>query len=64
MEKRKPQTNTKQIELSLEECEIIYRYSVEIANAFNSYFSSVGNDLAWTIPSVGKKTKDYLNNCT
>ena len=49
-----PQTSTK-------DCEIIY--SVEVANAFNSYSSSLGNDLAKTIPSVGKKTKDYLHNC-
>jgi len=27
------------------------------------YFSSTGNDLARTIPSVEKKPKDYLHNC-
>ena len=26
-------------------------------------FSSIGNDLARTIPSVRKKPKDYLRNC-
>ena len=49
----KPQTSTKQINLRLEDCEIIY--SVEVANAFNSYFSSLGNDLVRTIPSIAKK---------
>ena len=57
----KPQTSTKQINLRLEDCEIIY--SVEVANEFNSYFSSLGNDLVRTIPSIAKKTpKDYLHN--
>ena len=35
----KPQTNTKQIKLRLDDCEITD--SVEVANAFNSYFSSM-----------------------
>ena len=54
----KPQTSTKQIKLRLDDCEITG--SVEVANAFNS---SIGNDLARTIPSVGKNPKDYLHNC-
>ena len=57
----KPQISTKQIKLRLDDCEITG--SVEVANAFNSYFSSIGNDLARTIPSVGKNPKDYLHNC-
>jgi len=52
----KPQTSTKQIQLRLDDCEITD--SVEVANAFNSYFSSVGNDLARTTPSVEKNPKD------
>jgi len=54
-------TSTKQIKLRLEDCEITD--SVEVANAFNSYFSSIGDDLATTIPSVEKNPKDYLHNC-
>ena len=54
----KPQTSSKQIILPLEECEITD--SVEVPNAFNSYFSSIGNDVAGTIPSVRKKSKRLL----
>ena len=57
----KHQTSTKQVKLRLDDCEITS--SVEVANAFNSYFSSIGNDLARTISSVGKNPKDYLHNC-
>jgi len=49
----KPQTSTKQIKLRLDDCEITD--SAEVASAFNEYFSSIGNDLARTIPSVDKK---------
>ena len=54
----KPQISTKQIKLRLDDCEITG--SVEVANAFNS---SIGNDLARTIRSVGENPKDYLHNC-
>ena len=57
----KPQTSTKQTKLRLDDCEITD--SVEVANTFNSYFSSIGNDLARTIPSVDKNPIDYLHNC-
>ena len=54
----KPQTSSKQIILPLEECEMTD--SVEVANVFNFYFSSIGNDVARTIPSVRKKPKRLL----
>lgn len=57
----KPQTSTKQIKLRLDDCDITD--SVEVANTFKSYFSSIGNDLARTIPSVDKNPIDYLHNC-
>ena len=36
--------------------------SKQIANAFNEYFSTVGSDIANTIPTVNNSFQQYLNN--
>ena len=34
----------------------------EVANVFNTYFSSIGNDLTKSIPIVEKTPREYLHN--
>ena len=55
----KPPTSVKHIELRVNDRKIAS--PIEVANAFNTYFSSIGNDLTKSIP-IEKSPVEYLHN--
>lgn len=56
----KPPTSAKHIELRVNDRKLAS--PVEVANVFNTYFSSIGNDLTKSIPIVEKTPREYLHN--
>ena len=56
----KPPTSAKHIELRVNDRKIAS--PIEVANVFNTYFSSIGNDLTKSIPIVEKTPREYLHN--
>ena len=56
----KPKTSHKAVKIINENIEMTNPYM--IANAFNNYFASVGNNLANEIPNLGKSPLDYLKS--
>ena len=56
----KPKTSHKAVKIINENIEMTDPYM--IANAFNNYFASVGNNLANEIPNLGKSPLDYLKS--
>ena len=56
----KPPTSAKHIELRVNDRKIAS--PIEVANVFNIYFSSIGNDLTKSIPIVEKTPREYLHN--
>ena len=56
----KPPTSAKHIKLRVNDRELVS--PVEVANAFNTYFSSIGNNLTKSISIVEKSPMEYLCN--
>jgi len=56
----KPLTSARHVTLRVNDCEIVS--PIEVANAFNTYFSSIGNKLTKSISIVEKSPMEYLRN--